>query len=640
MKLNIKQSANLFFVVVLALCVVNILVFVVSHKTAKSNESWVTHTNEVILLSSDLMGSMKDAETGQRGYLLTNNENYLTPYFHGIENSRLKLKALIDKTADNPQQQRRLKHLRELIETKFSELQDTVDLQLDGRSQLALDIVNTNLGKQVMDEIRTEIAAFVKVEKSLLEHRLEQYERSSRLSLSLTVANLIVIYIIIAITAFFVRKKVVVPITTLTKSTRNYTQGGRFSFEQVKVNNELGQLSNAFAVMSAEIDKAFNELTKEKEISDSANEAKSQFLANMSHEIRTPLNGIYGSLQLMHQRDMVLEERERLIENSMLSCKSLLTIINDILDFSKIEARQLSLEQLPLDFTKIAHHVISDLSPLAATKNIIIEVTQRKDYNEGWVGDPVRIKQILLNLLSNAVKFTEQGSIELSFGQMSSQGKTWLSFDVTDSGVGMSESVLDRLFERFEQADKSTTRKFGGTGLGMAITKALVELMEGKLEVHSEVGVGSCFSVYLPLRQTDLSQQHNINKVQLVAPDLDGVDVLLAEDNKVNQTIFKAMMKSTGASVSVAENGQEAIELMSKVEADIVFMDIQMPILDGIAANQIIRSRYPKVPVIALTANVMEHDVQLYKSEGFVTYIGKPLEMATLYSSLERYLSK
>lgn len=176
MKLNIKQSANWFFVVVLALCALNILVFIISHSEAKKNESRVVDTNEVILLTAHLLSAMKDAETGQRGYLLTNNENYLMPYFDGIEKSRIDLRALTLKAANNPEQLNRLKRLSELVETKFSELQDTVDLQLEGRSQLALDIVNTDLGKRVMDEIRLLVAEFVAQEKYALQERMRLYE--------------------------------------------------------------------------------------------------------------------------------------------------------------------------------------------------------------------------------------------------------------------------------------------------------------------------------------------------------------------------------------------------------------------------------------------------------------------------------
>ncbi len=635
MKLDIKQSSNLFFIVVLALSITNIFVFIFSHDEVRKNEAWVDHTNEVIHLSTELLGAMKDAETGQRGYLLTNNENYLVPYFAGIETTRVKLYELKKETADNPTQQSRLSTLETLVEDKFDELQETVDLQLEGQSQFALDIVNTNLGKQLMDEIRLTVANFVTEEKRLLKIRIERYEQSITRSRYLTIAASASILIVVLVTAVFVRTKVIKPITRLTKNAQEFGVGNVDRFINIDAGNELEILSKAFQSMAKDIKQSMYDLEQAKEDSERANSAKSLFLANMSHEVRTPLNGIYGNLQLLQQLSFEAEQKE-MINNSLLSCRTLLTIINDILDFSKIEAGQLSIEKVSFSFEKIVHQVMSELEPIARDKQISIRSIANNTYCEGWLGDPVRIKQILLNLASNAVKFTDTGTIEIRYNCYISNKGTKLSIEVRDTGIGMSERALERLFERFEQADASTTRKFGGTGLGMSITKALVELMEGNISVKSKIGEGSQFLVTIPMTKVQLTSDKK-NEQQTRPPNLANVKVLLAEDNKVNQAIFQAMLKPTGATVLIADDGKEAIELVAKNEPDLVFMDIQMPVMDGIESNKWLKQRLPLLPVIALTANVTSNDITRYRREGFISCVAKPIEIEKLYKALAEY---
>jgi len=371
------------------------------------------------------------------------------------------------------------------------------------------------------------------------------------------------------------------------------------------------------------------ELTKVNRNLEQANQAKSSFLANMSHELRTPMNGVVGTFQLMH-RMPDSEHNKELVEQGLLSSQALLSIINDILDFSKIEAGKLSLDPIPTDIGKLFESVAVELSPSADEKKIKLHYQLEEDASLGWSVDPVRLKQILLNLLSNAIKFTDQGTVTLSL----STNQEGIRFSVADTGIGMSEQALASLFKRFEQADKSTTRKYGGTGLGMAITKQLIELMDGEIIVHSIQGEGSEFTITLPLTACDLEQIRTERMAFHETPDLSDMRILLAEDNKINQTVFIKMLAPTHAKYEIANDGVEAVKLFQQYKFDLIFMDIQMPNMDGVEACKIIRTMDPITPIIAVTANIYEADIKSYLEAGFSAHLGKPLNLDHLYREL------
>lgn len=373
------------------------------------------------------------------------------------------------------------------------------------------------------------------------------------------------------------------------------------------------------------------QLADAKKEADAANAAKSTFLANMSHEIRTPMNGVYGILQLLEEEPLT-EKGKALLKNGIASSDALLTIINDILDFSKIEANSLSLESVPFSFVSIIDAVESGLNNQIQTKGLQFNLCISKDYQDGWLGDPVRVRQVVSNLVTNAVKFTSEGSITVEVSSYCpAQQKNALCFSVKDTGIGISQQHQERLFQRFEQADDSTTRQFGGTGLGMAITKMLVDLMSGEIEVVSEMGQGTTFSVMLPLKQADLPEVNENSSSSLEAlKNMNNLRVLLAEDNQINQFIIKAVLTKVNMQHDVVENGRLAIEFALQKDYDVILMDIQMPEVDGITACKAIKAEKPHVPIIAVTANVMVEDRIKYEQAGFVAQLSKPLNLDKL----------
>lgn len=366
--------------------------------------------------------------------------------------------------------------------------------------------------------------------------------------------------------------------------------------------------------------------------------AKGMFLANMSHEIRTPMNGIYGSLQILKQQSQSAENKD-LINKAILSSKSLLTIINDILDFSKIEAGKLELETAPFDIKATLEHILSDFYPSATEKGIDLKLKYSNDLWNNWIGDQVRVKQILLNLVSNAIKFTDKGGVEIKvkwFETNTNDDRHVIQFKVVDTGIGMSPKAIDRLFERFEQADNTTTRKYGGTGLGMSITHSLVELMGGTISVKSKLGKGTQFIVHLPLAKSNDDVEAYDERIEVEAPKLLSKKILIVEDNKVNMVLLKKMLENTEAKVLEAFNGQEGIDMFEQHKPDLIFMDIQMPVLDGRDACIHLRNAGVKTPIVAFTANVLEHEVREYTKLGFDGFLAKPVELSKLHTILNQ----
>jgi PAS domain S-box-containing protein len=364
-----------------------------------------------------------------------------------------------------------------------------------------------------------------------------------------------------------------------------------------------------------------------------AAESKSQFLANMSHEIRTPLNGVLGVLHLLKTESLTDQGRALLAE--AVNCGSMLAeLLNDVLDFSKIEAGRLELENQPVDVAAVIDGVVAILRPQVEAKGL--SFTTDVEPGVGWVStDPVRLRQVLFNLIGNAVKFTAEGAVSIHLKSTGEGEARRLRFEIRDSGIGISPEAQASLFARFHQADGSTTRRFGGTGLGLAITKRLVEMMGGEVGVESVEGEGSTFWIEMLAPEIAASPAVETDE----APCLEGLTVLVVEDNPTNRLIATKMLENLGAAVETAENGALGVKAVKRTDFDLVFMDVQMPVMDGLDATLAIRALpapASQVPIIAMTANAMAHQVREYLRVGMNGAVSKPLSPAAIVREIAR----
>ena len=400
----------------------------------------------------------------------------------------------------------------------------------------------------------------------------------------------------------------------------------------------------ALVVLPLYLDAMLKTIQRARRDADAANDSKSRFLATMSHEIRTPMSGAVGMINLLKTTPLN-DEQQVYINGLSTSANRLHMLINDILDFSKIEAGKLILENRPFQLDDTMQEVSMMLSPMATQKNIQFNYAISPEIPNTLQGDSFRLCQIMLNLAGNAIKFTEQGEVTITVSPMGDS----LYFEVMDTGMGIPEQKLEHIFDGFTQADSSTTRRFGGSGLGTTIARELVRLMDGHIGARSIVGKGSTFWFRIPLQEASIAEEEAEHMEQVVTaspvlPDIEPLRILLAEDSEINALFMSTTLRQAGHNVDVVENGKLALDRLKSEQYDIVFMDMHMPEMDGIEATQLWRQyekshadRTEHVPVIALTANVSEDDRLRCMQAGMDEFITKPVSPERLSETLSVY---
>jgi len=441
--------------------------------------------------------------------------------------------------------------------------------------------------------------------------------------------------------------RVIAPVQSLSEAMHQVAGGGSFEPIEVKAQDELfrglttsfNHLLGKLGEREEDLKAAMRDLESARDAANAANVLKTQFLANMSHEIRTPLNGVLAMAEVMSMGDLAEVQRERLgiIRQSG---ALLLAVLNDVLDLSKIEAGKLSLVKEDFDLAPTLNSTAGTFQVLAQGKGLDFRFQVSDEAKGWWRGDADRLRQIVGNLLSNAVKFTPQGSVEALVEVNAANGA--LRLVVRDSGVGIAPEKLPALFEKFTQADNSATRRFGGTGLGLAICRELTQMMGGSIDVESREGHGSTFTVELPLSRGQAAGADEAQAAQDTGER--NIRLLAAEDNPTNQQVLAAVMESLGIDIDIVGDGRQAVDAWRVGGYDLVLMDIQMPVMDGIDAAREIRAveiaeQRKRTPIVALTANALTHQVDEYLAAGMDGHVAKPIEIAKLYEAISAALT-
>jgi len=564
-------------------------------KQANSYAEAAFETQRRELETVRMLSLLQDTETGQRGYLLTEDSMFLQPYEAAINEIALLRSNFQALVIDDDNAKDRAARLDRLITERLDLLARTIEMQETGDRQAALDLVKSGLGRTRMDDIRAIVAEVNGAREKLL---AAQQANLRETTVWVRLAEILGVLVLCFTAAVIFRQSVV----TL--------EAQRFVRE-----SQEAALTAATA----------------------ANHAKSAFLATMSHELRTPMTAIIGMCDLLLAGKQSADERQ-ITQLLARNAQSLLRLLNDILDLSKIEAGRLTFETVDFKLSDVLEEMRSLFGPVASQKGLVLKVAANPGPKDVFAGDPKRLQQVLVNLVGNAIKFTLSGSITVSNRQTAADGgRTLLEIEVEDTGEGISVDAMKRLFREFEQEDVSTSRRYGGSGLGLSISKRIVEALGGSIGATSAKGRGSCFYFSLPLADGDPARVEARVAVSGIdaGRQLEGfaLDILLAEDTPATQFLVTRMLSLWGHKVTTASNGEEAVARAGERRWDIILMDMQMPILDGPQATEMIRKGggpSADVPIIALTADAVIENRRVYLAAGCNVVATKPIDWAVL----------
>lgn len=569
----------------------------------QKSAAWRDHSVAVLAHSGGARLHMTAAESALRGFVILRQKDLRAQYFHEKELALSEVKVLNSLVSDNARQRNLLLTIEPLMAGKFEFSEAVIRYVDQGQNAAGIRAIQEGQGRDLMAAASGYFDQFEDAELELLKSRVQAADAEFTRAGVLIGIGMCLAFILITSHKILLRR-------------------------EIRQNERLVKELRAAEVRATE-----------------ASVMKSTFLANMSHEIRTPLNGIVGMAKLLETSDLSSEQRD-FLETLKISSNSLLALINQILDFSKIESGKLQLEEAPFELYSLLQSTVAIVEYSAMAKNLRVITSIAADVPEFFLGDSLRLRQVLLNLLNNSIKFSDRGAVRLNVVRM----KTWdsvvqLAFEVIDEGVGIDPKVATKVFQTFSQGDDSTSRKFGGSGLGLAISKQIVEMMGGQLAFESQPGVGSRFYFDVVLKISKFRADSRPDGAPAISAKSLGAHILVAEDNRVNQKVVAEMMKMLGCTVKIVPNGLDVLTALRFETFDLVLMDGQMPEMDGYEASRRVRqgeagddARW--IPIIATTANAIKGDIEKCLEAGMNDYISKPISYHDLSFKVEKWLRR